>query len=88
MVIRAVEVVVEVVVGVASIQVIISRDLVGDMVSSLVVTEDNRVVMATRAMEVCTDVGGKSILLDTLTSGGVLQDSSSCQGIGLSFISP
>jgi hypothetical protein len=50
---RAVEVVVEVVVVVVSIQGI-SRALVGDMDSSLVAMEDNRVVTATKAMEVCT----------------------------------
>jgi hypothetical protein len=56
MVTRAVEVVVAVVaaaVVVASIQVIVSRDPVEDMDSSQVVTEDNRVVMATKAMGVC-----------------------------------
>jgi hypothetical protein len=51
---RAVEAVVEVVVVVASIQVIISRDLAEDMDSSLVAMEDNRVVMVTKGMEVCT----------------------------------
>jgi hypothetical protein len=38
---------------VVSIQVIVSRDPVEDMDSSPVVTEDNRVVMATKAMGVC-----------------------------------
>jgi hypothetical protein len=41
------------VVVVVSIQVIISRDLVEDMDNSQAVMEDNRVVMATKAMEVC-----------------------------------
>ncbi|XP_021918776.1 nucleolin-like isoform X6 [Zootermopsis nevadensis] len=54
---RAVEAVVEVVVVVAaSIQVIISRDLAEDMDNSLVAMEDNRVVMAARAMEVMQEV--------------------------------
>lgn len=56
MVTRAVEVAVGVVVAavvVVSIQVIVSRDPVEDMDSSPVVTEDNRVVMATKAMGVC-----------------------------------
>lgn len=56
MVTRAVEVVEEVVVAaveVVSIQVIVSRDPVEDMDSSQVVTEDSRVVMATKAMGVC-----------------------------------
>jgi hypothetical protein len=53
---RAVEVVVGVVVEavvVVSIQVIASRDLVEDMDSSQVVTEDSKVVMETKAMGVC-----------------------------------